>query len=48
MVQIMNSGMDSDPKNWKRVSVKEEVEDPLEEQLGPLHKRSKLDPSLQV
>jgi hypothetical protein len=48
MVQIMNSGMDSDPKCRKKVGVKEEVEDSLEEQLRPLHKRSKLDPSLQV
>lgn len=40
MVQLMSSG--------KRVGVKLEVEEALEDGLAPLHKRSKLDPSLQV
>lgn len=39
MVQLMSS---------KKSSVKLEVEESLEDQLGPLHKRSKLDSSLQV
>ncbi|KAK6267785.1 hypothetical protein QUC31_011945 [Theobroma cacao] len=39
MVQLMSSG--------KRVGVKLEVEEALEDGLAPLHKRSKLDPSLQ-
>jgi hypothetical protein len=34
----MNSGMDSDPKYQKKVGVKQEVEDSLEENLGLLHK----------
>ncbi|OMO73958.1 hypothetical protein COLO4_26778 [Corchorus olitorius] len=39
MVQMMSSG--------KKVSVKLELEEALEDELAPLHKRSKLDPSLQ-
>ncbi|KAJ9129315.1 hypothetical protein P3X46_033883 [Hevea brasiliensis] len=39
MVQLMST---------KKSSVKVEVEESLEDQLGPIHKRSKLDSSLQM
>lgn len=48
MVQLMNSGMESDTKCGKKVGVKLEVEDSSEDQLGPLPKRSRPDPSPQV
>lgn len=43
MVQLMNSGMESDTKCRKKLRVKLEVDDSLEDQLVPLNKRSKTD-----